>query len=378
MATRHRLPQHRQRQGGPHRRRRRRPPHPPHRRDRLVLADDPARLRLLGARAHRPPPLPARAARDPRDRTAARDAEARPGTAEALRAGDRRVLLDRRARARPRARPRDRRDRGRCWCSPPPRRWRPSPACASAARCSASACASGSCPRPCARSARTSGRAAPSARSRQRTTTFTSRPGTTIVFTTCLPSTCASTFGAASASSMSSILVCGRRREQPVADLAVDLADQLEGVRLQERRVGLRPRLLPHALTRQAVVGVRGRVRGEREQQRRGRRQREAHRARLRLAALGRGDLVDELHDRGDRGVEREAPRQVGGHLVDRPVRLAQHPQAVRVGLPARPGRARPGARRPPRRRSATAARGSGACPRRRRRTSPRPGRAGP
>jgi hypothetical protein len=43
-------------------------------------------------------------------------------------------------------------------------------------------------------------------RASYRTTTFTSRPGTTIVFTTCLPSTCARTFGAASASSMSSSL----------------------------------------------------------------------------------------------------------------------------------------------------------------------------
>ena len=89
--------------------------------------------------------------------------------------------------------------------------------------------------------------------------------------------------------------------------------------------------------------------------------------------------VVEQLHHRGDRGVERE-PAQVAADLVDRPVRLAQQLEIVALRRAAAPDsigvrRRRPARRsRPP---GATAGRGSGAPPRRPRPTSRRPGRAG-
>src|SRR5579859_4090285 len=43
-------------------------------------------------------------------------------------------------------------------------------------------------------------------------------------------------------------------RGDAVADLAIDLADELEGVGLEHRGIGIRPRLLPHAAPGQELV----------------------------------------------------------------------------------------------------------------------------
>src|SRR3954469_19769038 len=129
-----------------------------------------------------------------------------------------------------------------------------------------------------------------------------------------------------------------RRGLYAVAPLAVDLHDQLDRVALEHRRVRVGPRLLPHALARQRLVDLRAAVRGEREDQRGGGGGAELQR--------GRGDgvaaavaLVDELHDGGDRRVEREAPGHVVRHLVDRPVRLAHELEVLAVGRVQRPAR---------------------------------------
>src|ERR1035441_5585700 len=63
-----------------------------------------------------------------------------------------------------------------------------------------------------------------------------------------------------------------------IAQLSVDLADQLVDLALQQLLIGARPVSLPYALAGQAVEDVRADVRSEREQQRGGRREREAHR----------------------------------------------------------------------------------------------------
>ena len=137
-------------------------------------------------------------------------------------------------------------------------------------------------------------------------------------------------------------------------------------------------RRLPHALAGQRLVDLRAGVRGEREDQRSRGRGREVQRRRLDGVAAAVG-LVDQLHDRGDRGVEREAAGHVVGDLVDRPVRLAHQLEVVALGR-LRAGPAAAAARRAGqlRRPGATDGPGSGARPRRPRRSSPRPGRAAP
>ena len=97
-----------------------------------------------------------------------------------------------------------------------------------------------------------------------------------------------------------------RRRLHAVAKFPVDLADQLIDLALQQGRVGLRPWLLPHALARQQLVDVRAHVRREGKQQRGRRREREAQRLALDGVAHPRG-VVEQLHDRRDRGVEGKA-----------------------------------------------------------------------
>ncbi len=116
-------------------------------------------------------------------------------------------------------------------------------------------------------------------------------------------------------------------RLHAVADLAVDLADELVDVALEQRLVGLRPGLLPYALAREEVVDVGAGVRSEREQQRGAGREREAQRVERDGLAQPRA-FVQQLHHRRDRGVEGEPP-QIPAHLVDRPVRLAQQREIV-------------------------------------------------
>ena len=145
----------------------------------------------------------------------------------------------------------------------------------------------------------------------QRTTTFTSLPGTTISLTTSLAVDVGPHVRGARGQPLELVRRRVAGRLHAVAHLAVDLADELERVALQQRRIGVRPGLLPHAPAGEQVVGVGRQVRREREQQRRGgRRARSA--ARPASASRAAVDLVDELHDRGDRGVEREAAGQVG------------------------------------------------------------------
>src|SRR5437588_1815875 len=64
----------------------------------------------------------------------------------------------------------------------------------------------------------------------------------------------------------------------PVANLAVYLAYELERRPLEQRRLGLGPGLLPHPAAGEALVAVGGGVRGKGEQQRVGRGQRRAQR----------------------------------------------------------------------------------------------------
>src|SRR4051795_9005414 len=52
----------------------------------------------------------------------------------------------------------------------------------------------------------------------------------------------------------------GRRRLHAIAQLAVDLHHELHRVALEERRVRVRPRLLPHAFARQDLVHLRAAV----------------------------------------------------------------------------------------------------------------------
>ena len=58
-------------------------------------------------------------------------------------------------------------------------------------------------------------------------------------------------------------LLVARRgaRHHAVADPAVDLADELELLAYEQRRIGGRPRLLPDPRARQQVVGIRAGVR---------------------------------------------------------------------------------------------------------------------
>ena len=162
----------------------------------------------------------------------------------------------------------------------------------------------------------------------QRTTRLTSLPGTTISFTTSLPSRCAPTFSLARASSSSSSSRGLRRRLDAVAQLAVDLDDQGHGVAGQQRRVGLGPgrsqtrspssrsnTSLPRCGAKgkisEAAVAVAKRTRG----------------VAVGIAVeavLEPVGVVDQLHHRRDRGVELEAALEVAGRLVDRPVGLGE------------------------------------------------------
>ena len=98
----------------------------------------------------------------------------------------------------------------------------------------------------------------------QRTTKLTSLAGTTTTFTICLPSMWASDVGALARHRLELLAGRGRRRLDAVADLAVDLHDDLDDVALEQREVGVRPWGLPHAVAGQRLVdlgaGVRART----------------------------------------------------------------------------------------------------------------------
>ena len=161
----------------------------------------------------------------------------------------------------------------------------------------------------------------------------------------------------------------------PVADLAVHLADELERLRLEHVGVGVGPRLLPHAPAGEQLVGLGPQVRGEREHQRRRGRGREP--AGLRIGVRIAVDLVEQLDDRGQRGVECPAVGRVAGDLVDRPVRLADDLQRVALGARRLIGGFRVALRRRRARRPGATA-GTGAVDTRRRcrsPTMPHPGR---
>ncbi len=129
-------------------------------------------------------------------------------------------------------------------------------------------------------------------------------------------------------------LVPGRagRSGDAIADLAVDLADELECLGLEHRRIRFGPRLLPDAppvsisYTSAPRCGANGNSSdaavavGEPPRVLAG--------VELRVV-----DHVEQLHDRGDRGVEREPAGHVPGDLVDRPVGLAHERQRVALGV---------------------------------------------
>ena len=155
---------------------------------------------------------------------------------------------------------------------------------------------------------------------------------------------CARTFGRRAAERLQLLVAGVRGGLHAVAQLAVDLADELEDLALEQRRVGLRPRLLPHALAREQLVGI-----GARRAARTGRSARRRCSSAKRSAPRDRllaqpGAVVDQLHHRGDRRVEGEAPVQVGRDLVDRPVRLAQQLELGAVGSSPGAGGRRPAA----------------------------------
>ena len=138
--------------------------------------------------------------------------------------------------------------------------------------------------------------------------------------------------------------------------------------RCQQRRVGLRPGLLPHPLAGHPLVDLGAEVRREGEHERSRRGQREADVRRDRRSSRSAVELVDELDHRGDRGVGGEA-------LARSRVTLSIAQCALRTRSLGSPWGS-VGPARAPRRRPATAARGSGGGPRSPRRTSrrPRPG----
>ena len=187
-----------------------------------------------------------------------------------------------------------------------------------------------------------------------RTTTLTSCSGTTTTLTTSLPSMWAWTLGAARHSASSSSRARARRRLDAVADLAVDLADELVRVALQVAP-GRPPATAPP--TRAGPSGARRRRRrcaartGTAARPRwpaRSAARRATGRPRSRCLEI----VVGQLHDRGDRRVEGEAAGDVVGDLVDRPVRLAQQLEiGARRARRAPDGRA---SRRRPRRSGAT------------------------
>ena len=162
------------------------------------------------------------------------------------------------------------------------------------------------------------------------TTRLTSLPGTTIACRISLPSRCACTRADAFARSTSSSSRLAHGRLHPVAHAAVDLDHQLEGLALQLRLVGDRPRLLPQPLVAERRPQLLGDVRRVRLDQRDRGLGREARARRRRVAP----ELVDQLHHRGDRRVEDEPAPDVVGHPRDRLVRLARQRPGVAVGPP--------------------------------------------
>ncbi len=121
------------------------------------------------------------------------------------------------------------------------------------------------------------------------TTTLTSFSGTTTTLTTSWPLRCWTHARCGERQLLELIAIGATRRLHAVTDLAVDLADELEGVGHQHRRVGGRPRLLPDAAAGQLLEDLGAQVRREWEDQRRGRRDRKAPRLGVRLADSGRG-----------------------------------------------------------------------------------------
>ena len=160
---------------------------------------------------------------------------------------------------------------------------------------------------------------------------LTSRSGTTIVFRGS-PFTCARTRSDASASVTSSPSGVPAGDPQAVAELAVDLHDDLDGLGGDERRVGLGPRLLAQPRVAEPLPQLLGDVRRVRLDEREHGLGREADLARPRRVVLDAVDLVHELEQRGDRRVELEAAQDVVGDAVDRPVGRADQ-RAVRGHL---------------------------------------------
>ncbi len=197
------------------------------------------------------------------------------------------------------------------------------------------------------------------------TTKFTSLPGTTIVFRGSPPFRCACTRSDARASATSSSSPIVARHLEAVAQLSVHLQHDLDGLALEHRRVRDGPRVPPQALAAEPLPELLGEMRRVGLDQRDGGLRGEAGGGVVGRAA----DLVDELHHRGDRGVEREAPVDVVGDLGDRLVRLARQRRVRRARRQAsRPARAPP----------ARAGSGSARRPRRPDRATPCPGRRGP
>ncbi len=128
------------------------------------------------------------------------------------------------------------------------------------------------------------------------------------------------------------------RHRDDVAHLAIDLHRDLERVMHQERGVGLGPGLLPQPLAAERRPQLLGDVRRVGLDQRDQGRGREPDDRGLGVAAPRRS-LVEQLHGRGDGGVEVEALCRVASRLVDRPVRLARQREAALAQPGGRGGR---------------------------------------
>src|SRR5436190_7537955 len=103
------------------------------------------------------------------------------------------------------------------------------------------------------------------------------------------------------------------RHLDPVADLPVHLDDELERICREQRWIRLRPRLLPQTLVPEPLPELFRNVRCVRLDQRNSRLGRETPRRIVRRTT----DVVDELHDGGDRRVHREPPAYVVCDLCD-------------------------------------------------------------
>ena len=202
------------------------------------LAEGPPRRRRRDDRVGRP-----------HDQRVARLAE--PGRDRDLDPAVGLAAVERRAGARRSSRPRERAPRQAASMTPPrPPETSTAPAAASAApTSSATRELLGGVARP---APTTAIHGAWAASASYRTTKLTSLPGTTTTLTISLPSTCACSRGVR-AQRLELVARRCRRRLDAVAQLAVDLHDQLQRVALEHRRVGVRPRLLPHALARSAA-----------------------------------------------------------------------------------------------------------------------------